>query len=166
MIHYENEYNKEFSIDIPVEELGELLLVETCRDQQCPFEVECNLLILAPEEMRILNRETRGIDKETDVLSYPNIDFEQPGNFSVVSMDDIILFSPDTGRLMLGDIVISYEKVLNQANEYGHSVKRELAFLIVHSLLHLMGYDHMEDDERERMEMIQNAILNTLNIKR
>jgi probable rRNA maturation factor len=68
-------------------------------------------------------------------------------------------FNPDTGELMLGDIVISVEKVIEQAEKYGHSEERELAFLVAHSMLHLCGYDHMDDEERERMEQRQREIL-------
>ena len=75
-------------------------------------------------------------------------------------------FHPETGELLLGDIVISAEKVLEQAAEYGHSVKREYAFLIAHSMLHLSGYDHMEPEEAAVMEQKQREILETLGITR
>ena len=75
-------------------------------------------------------------------------------------------FDPDTGELLLGDIVISVEKVMEQAEKYGHSVKRELAFLVAHSMLHLFGYDHMEPDEAEVMEDKQNQILLNIGITR
>ena len=75
-------------------------------------------------------------------------------------------FEPDSGELMLGDIVISADKVLEQAGEYGHSVKREYAFLITHSMLHLMGYDHMTEEEAKEMERLQEEILALLHISR
>ena len=75
-------------------------------------------------------------------------------------------FHPESGELMLGDIVISKEKVISQAEEYGHSIEREYAFLIAHSMLHLFGYDHMEDDERMIMEEKQEEILERLHILR
>ena len=113
-----------------------------------------------------LNRNMRGVDRTTDVLSFPLIDFNEPFFESEIDENDCSLFNPDTGMLMLGDIVICYEKVYAQAEEYGHSVLREFAFLIVHSILHLFGYDHMEDDERIVMERMQKEILDNIGITR
>ena len=93
------------------------------------------------------------------------VDFESPADFDFLEEDDTA-FDPETGELMLGNIVISKEKVIAQAEEYGHSLKREYAFLIAHSMLHLLGYDHMEDDERIVMENKQKEILNNLGITR
>lgn len=90
-----------------------------------------------------MNLEQRGIDRPTDVLSFPMIEYEEPGDFSVIDEESAEAFNPESGELMLGDIVISKEKVLSQAEEYGHLPKREYAFLIAHSMLHLFGYDHM-----------------------
>lgn len=75
-------------------------------------------------------------------------------------------FDPESGELLLGDIVISKEKVISQAEEYGHSLEREFAFLIAHSMLHLFGYDHMEEKERLEMEQMQKEILDKLCIRR
>ena len=93
------------------------------------------------------------------------IEYESPADFSSLEEDDSN-FDPETGELILGNIVISKEKVLAQAEEYGHSVKREFAFLIAHSMLHLLGYDHMEEDERLVMEEKQRSILENLGIER
>ena len=90
------------------------------------------------------------------VLSFPLLTFEEGEQADVNENDEI----------MLGDIIISIEKAISQAEEYGHGLKRELAFLTAHSMLHLMGYDHMEDDEREEMFEKQEAILNNLGITR
>ena len=112
-----------------------------------------------------MNREFRGIDRPTDVLSFPMIEYQKPGVFDFLE-ERPDCFDPESGRLMLGDIVISKEKVLSQAEEYGHGVKREYAFLVVHSILHLSGYDHMEDGERRVMEELQEKILQKLKILR
>ena len=88
-----------------------------------------------------------------------------PADFSKIE-EDPMAFDPESGEFLLGDIVISKEKVIAQAEEYGHSVKREYAFLIAHSVLHLSGYDHMEEEERIEMETLQREILNELNILR
>ena len=101
---------------------------------------------------------------------FPMVNYDEPGQFEFLEDDDnpaiYEYFEPDTGELMLGDIVISSEKVYSQAEEYGHSVKRELGFLVAHSMLHLFGYDHMEEDERVVMEAKQSEILDRLGITR
>ena len=113
-----------------------------------------------------MNREHRGIDRATDVLSFPMLEFGIPGDFTGIDEEMSDVFDPETGELMLGDIVISADKVMAQAEEYGHSPKREYAFLIAHSMLHLCGYDHMEDGERKEMEQKQREILEKINILR
>ncbi len=130
-----------------------------------PYEARVELLITTADEVRVMNKEARGIDAPTDVLSFPMIDFSEMDSFDELDdMEDV--FHPDTGEAMLGDIVICHERVLSQAEEYGHSVLREFAFLIAHSMLHLLGYDHMDDAEREDMEKRQDDILNELGITR
>jgi probable rRNA maturation factor len=99
------------------------------------------------------------------VLSFPLIDYPSAGDFSKIEDSDDN-FSPESGEVMLGDIVISIPKVIEQAEEFNHSIKREYSFLIAHSMLHLMGYDHMEDDERVIMENKQSLILDNLGITR
>lgn len=132
----------------------------------CPYEVTLNLLLTDNEGIREYNREYREIDKETDVLSFPNLDFGEPGDFGRVEGHEADYFDPDTGELVLGDIIISVDRVIEQAENYGHSLRREFAFLIAHSMLHLCGYDHMEEEERLVMEMKQEDILQSLGITR
>ena len=94
-------------------------------------------------------------------------EYDEPGEFSRLEDEDMFdVFNPETGELLLGDIMVSLEKVVSQAEEYGHSTTRELGFLIAHSMLHLFGYDHMEEDERVIMEAKQNEIMNGLEIYR
>ena len=100
------------------------------------------------------------------MLSFPNVDFETEGVFDIDEDAEADYFDPDTGELILGDICISLDKVREQAEEYGHSLRREYAFLIAHSMLHLCGYDHMEPEEAARMEAKQEEILQTLGITR
>ena len=128
-------------------------------------EVQLNLLLTMNEEIRSMNREFRDMNRATDVLSFPMVDYETPGDFSFLEDADEY-FDPETGELLLGDIVVSKEKVLSQAEEYGHGKEREFAFLIAHSVLHLCGYDHMEEAERLHMEDLQRKILEGLNILR
>lgn len=106
------------------------------------------------ERIREINRVHRANDRETDVLSFPMLD------------DDGFPLNPDTDCCMLGDIVISLEKAAAQAKEYGHGFARELAFLTVHSMLHLLGYDHMNEEEEAEMFGKQELILNSLGLTR
>jgi len=132
----------------------------------CPYEAQVNLLVTDGEAIREMNRQFRGIDAETDVLSFPMQEYPAPGDFSQIREDGSDEFDPDTGELLLGDIVINAERVILQAEEYGHSEKREYAFLIAHSMLHLTGFDHMEDMQREEMEERQRRIMDAVGIPR
>ena len=122
------------------------------------------------ESIHKINNEFRQVDSATDVLSFPMIDYETPSDFDSLeeefdtNTEDY--FNPDTGELMLGDIVVSVEKVLEQAEKYGHSEVRELAFLVAHSMMHLFGYDHMTEDESRVMEAKQREVLDNLGITR
>ena len=126
----------------------------------CDYECEVDVSIVDDEYIHQLNKENRGIDRPTDVLSFPMLDFDEPGDLSIVEDSPEGYFNPDTGELLLGDIIISLERAKVQAEEYGHSLKREVAFLTAHSMLHLFGYDHMTDEERTEMEKMQDEILN------
>lgn len=162
-IYIENEY--ENTIDIDYEEIIRLVVNEAVDFVKCPYECEVNVTIVDDDNIHKINKEQRDIDKATDVLSFPMIEYENPADFTMLEAD-FSCFNPDTGELMLGDIVISYDKVVSQAEEYNHSRKRELAFLVAHSMLHLFGYDHMVDNERIEMENKQKQILNNLGITR
>ena len=155
----------ELRLDLPCEELATKVIEAALDYEECPYEVEVNLLLTMNDEIQEMNQNFRQIDRATDVLSFPMIDYEETGNFEFLE-DVIDAFHPESGELMLGDIVISKEKVISQAEEYGHSVEREYAFLITHSMLHLFGYDHMEDEERIVMEAKQKEILEQLQIFR
>ncbi len=134
--------------------------------EQFPYEAEVCVSLVDAKQMQELNRLNRGIDATTDVLSFPMLSYPAAGDFS--ELDDQVAFcvNPDTDEVILGDIVLSVEKVKEQAAAFGHSQKREYAFLITHSMLHLMGYDHMSEEEAACMQERQRAILNTLEIFR
>lgn len=129
------------------------------RDKNIPEELDVNVMIVTPEEMKRINRETRGIGKVTDVLSFPYFEYEKPGVFDQEKIDW-------ADEDILGDIVICAEKVMKQAEEYGHSQKRELAFLTVHSMLHLIGYDHIEKKDAELMEPEQKRLMELIGVSR
>lgn len=133
---------------------------------QCPYECVVNLLLTDNDGIKETNKLMRNIDNPTDVLSFPGIEFEAEGDFSIVEENEVAYFDSESGELMIGDIMISLDKVKEQAMEYNHSVKREFAFLIAHSMLHLSGYDHMEEDERIRMEECQEEILSGIGYTR
>lgn len=134
--------------------------------EDCPYEAEVNVLLTDNEGIRKYNREYREVDRATDVLSFPNIEYEHPADFSCVEGNEADYFEPDSGELLLGDIILSVEKIKEQAESYGHSQLREFAFLLTHSMLHLCGYDHMEEEEAAMMEEKQKKILNKLGITR
>ena len=161
----ENETNIEFEFDWKgiFEQVAEAVL----DSEECPYEAQVNLLLTDNEGIREFNRENRGIDRPTDVLSFPNVEYEIPADFSIVEEQEAAYFDPDTGELILGDIIISVDKVAEQAESYGHSQKREFAFLVAHSMLHLCGYDHIDSEEEEKvMIKKQEAVLTELGIER
>ena len=126
-------------------------------------DVSCEIDVLFTDDTGIheINLEQRGVDRPTDVLSFPMFDL-QPGEKPAEEDAD-----PDTGLVPLGDMVISLERAREQAGEYGHSVRREVAYLAVHSVLHLLGYDHMDDGPmKAQMREREEAILGTLGITR
>lgn len=163
-LNVEKEYGLELGLDY--EEIARQVIDRVLEKENCPYEAEVNLLLTSNEEIHRINLEYRGIDRPTDVLSFPQVEYESPADFSWAEEHEIDCFDPDTGELMLGDIIISLDKVQEQAENYGHGTKREYAFLIAHSMLHLLGYDHMTEEEAASMEARQSAVLDDLGIKR
>lgn len=162
--YVENEAGADFGFDIQL--TAEAVMEETLTEENCPYEAQVNLLITDNEGIREFNRQHRGVDAPTDVLSFPMICFEKEADFTVAETDTADYFEPESGELILGDIIISADKVREQARKYGHSLKREFAFLVAHSMLHLCGYDHMEDDKAKEMEQKQEKVLTALGITR
>lgn len=161
LLSNETEMNFEFDAEKTASEV-----VLACLDyEEFPYEAEVDITLVDNSHIQELNKEFREIDKPTDVLSFPLMDYPQAGDFSKLEQDEDN-FNPDTGEAMLGDIIISVEKVYAQAEEFGHTPLREFAFLIAHSMLHLMGYDHMTEDEEKDMFARQAAILKKLQITR
>lgn len=160
----ENETSFEFDFDW--EAVYQEVALAVLDSEGCPYETEVNLLLTDNEGIHEFNKETRNIDAPTDVLSYPNVEYDVPGNFEIAEEQEAGCFNPDSGELILGDIIISVDRVIAQANEYGHSPKREFAFLVAHSMLHLSGYDHMTPEEEQEMIKKQELVLNTLGITR
>lgn len=141
-------------------------VIEAAMDYEaCPYEAEVNVILTDNAAIQKINLEQRSMDCPTDVLSFPMQEYPAPADFSKLE-EEMDAFHPETGELLLGDIVISVEKVIEQANAYGHSAERELGFLVVHSMLHLFGYDHMEEKEAKKMEKKQEEILQGIGLTR
>ena len=162
--YVENETDSGFTFD--VKEVADQVIEAVLASEGCPFDAQLNLLITDNAGIRDYNNRFRQIDRETDVLSFPNVDYDTPSDFSGLDEREADYFDPDSGELILGDIIISADKVKEQAELYGHSEKREFAFLVAHSMLHLCGYDHMEPEEAKVMEEKQEAVLKGLGITR
>lgn len=160
------EKETDISVSFSEEELFEAVAKQVLAEENCPYEAEINLLLTDSESIRAYNREYRDIDKETDVLSFPGVDYESPSDFSLVEQELTCYINPDTQELMLGDIILNMDRVISQAKEFGHSEKREFAFLITHSMLHLLGYDHMTEEEEKLMFKKQDAVLDSMGIHR
>lgn len=157
-IFFENETNT----DLPdsYTEIASDVINSALEYAGCPYECEINVIFTDNEGIQTINREYRKIDAPTDVLSFPMIDYKSPGDFLWLESSPPDYFNQDTGELLLGDIILNINRIETQAEEYGHTRRRELAFLVAHSMLHLFGYDHMEDEERINMENMQEEILN------
>lgn len=125
------------------------------------FEIEVE--IVSADEIKTINREMRNTDSVTDVLSFPSIEIK---NLPITKKQYPLDIDCDTDRIMLGEIVMCMERIQKQAEEYGHSITRESGYLFLHGLLHLLGYDHIEENDRIKMREKEEAILSELNIKR
>ncbi len=163
-LNFEEEVTVPF--DFEYESLAREVISFTLDHENFPYESEVNLTLTDNDGIHEINKMYRQIDRPTDVLSFPMLSYEAAGDFSKLEDDYDDNFNPDTGEIMLGDIVISVDKVLEQAESYGHTPRREYAFLIVHSMLHLFGYDHMTPEEAAQMEAKQRQILEEMNITR
>ena len=159
------DYETDREIGIEYEELAKKVVQKVLDMEGCPYDAQVNLVLIDNEEIQRVNTEFREIAAPTDVLSFPMIPFETPADYAIVEEDESY-FDLDTDELLLGDIMISVDKVFAQAEEYGHSVTREFCFLVAHSMLHLLGYDHMTPEEAVVMENKQRTALDELGITR
>ena len=153
----------ETEVDCPddVQQLLERVINAALEAEGVELPCEINVLLTDNEGIHQVNLDMRGVDRPTDVLSFPMFDL-QPGDKPREEDED-----PDTGLVPLGDMCISLERAQAQAEEYGHSVQRELSYLAVHSVLHLLGYDHMDEGPmKKQMRQREEDILGTLGIVR
>ena len=150
MIIYLEEENKvEESILEKMQESAEYLINKEGIDEE---RSEVSLTIVSPEEIRELNRDYRGKDSVTDVLSFPQFEPDEE--------------VPEDGEIMLGDVVINVDRVKTQAEEFGHSFEREFVYLFTHSILHLLGYDHEEEDEKALMRKLEEDAMEHIGLTR
>lgn len=163
-VYVENAGDYEFSFSVK-EQIDKLTAFVTAF-VACPYEPEVSVTLVTKEEIHRLNKEFRQVDRPTDVLSFPMMEYDRPADFSGRTFEQSLTLSPETGEIILGDIVLCSQVVREQAEEYGHSELREFSFLVVHSLLHLFGYDHIREDERMEMEQQQKKIMKELHIER
>ncbi|MBQ2664271.1 MAG: rRNA maturation RNase YbeY [Clostridia bacterium] len=155
----ENEQDKE-ELTPEIEKAITDVCTAVLDSEECDFDAEISITLVDNEAIREINNEQRGIDKATDVLSFPMLEFDEDGNADGE-------YETDGDFIVLGDIVISMERAREQSIEYGHSFLREVAFLTAHSMLHLLGYDHVDDEEGERiMNEKQENVLTSLGITR
>lgn len=163
-LYLENDTDVNFDFDTEI--IAKAVIEKVLETEGCPFETEINLLITDNDGIREYNQQMRDIDKPTDVLSFPGLFFEEPSAFHIEDEEIADYRNPESGNIILGDIIISADKVIEQAEEYGHSIKREFAFLVAHSMFHLCGYDHMTEQEAAVMEAKQEEVLLMLQITR
>ena len=143
------------NLDVPQEALDAVRrAVLTVGELYGVMDAEVSVTLTDDAHIHVLNRDYRSVDRPTDVLSFALTESEEPA----------ILDAPY--GVVLGDLVISLERVAAQAEEYGHSVLRELSFLTVHGMLHLLGYDHIEEEDRLEMEEEQRHVMDVLGIAR
>lgn len=165
MVSVQYECETDISLELDCEALAKKVAQSVLELENCPYDSQVNLVLTDNSGIHEVNRQFRGIDAPTDVLSFPMIPFETPADYQILDQDESF-FDLDTEELLLGDIMISAERVISQAEDYGNSIKREFCFLVAHSMLHLLGYDHMVPEEAAIMEQKQEAALEKLGITR
>lgn len=166
MIYVDNKQEK-IKVDNKLEEKLKKVIEFALKEEEVEIKCEVSLLFVDNEEIREINNDTRNIDRETDVLSFPMLDYDDKKVFKEIYKEYKFSQSDfDGDELVLGDIVLSLEKALEQSIEFNHSFEREASYLVVHSVLHLLGYDHMEEEDKIIMRKREEEILNKLNITR
>lgn len=166
MIYVENRQNK---IDWCEEEEENLKVVIdfALREEGVKHDYQVSVLLVNNEEIKDINSKYRKIDKVTDVLSFPLLDYPEGKVFKeTYGSNNFHQSMLDDGELVLGDIVLSLERAEEQRIEFGHSFKREISYLVIHSILHLLGYDHIEEEDKVRMREREEYILSKFNIYR
>jgi len=163
LIIYDDE---DYEVSEAFKELGIIAVNKSLDFLEFDYEVDVTITTTTNNEIRQINKEHRQIDKATDVLSFPMIEWPKACDYDYLEANIFMNMNPDTQCVLLGDIVLSMDKVKSQADEFGHTIEREYVFLIVHSMLHLFGYDHMVDEEEQQMINMQKDILKTIDYEK
>ncbi|NLB20117.1 MAG: rRNA maturation RNase YbeY [Clostridium sp.] len=166
MISVVNELNDGLLPEELEEEIKKIIEL-VLKDEGVVHPPEISVLVMNNQQIQEINQDTRGINEITDVLSFPMIEYEEGKTYKDLYVN--FNFGPeyfDGDALVLGDIVISIDRAEEQAKEYGHSVKRELCYLITHSTFHLLGYDHMIKEDKQKMRVAEERVLQALAITR
>ncbi|QAA31732.1 rRNA maturation RNase YbeY [Clostridium manihotivorum] len=166
MIYIDNRQDK-ISLDKDFEKIIEDVIISALNEENVDRSCEISVIFVDNIAIKEINKETRNMDKETDVLSFPMLDYPKGKVYKDVYINynfDASFF--DEADLVLGDVVLSLEKAKEQSEEFNHSFTRECCYLVVHSILHLLGYDHMEEEEKSIMREREESILEKLNITR
>lgn len=142
----------------------ESVITAVLTKENFPYACYVSVSVTGEEEIRSLNREQRGVDSATDVLSFPALEFDS--SYSLSQEIGPADMDPETDTVYLGDIVICNDVLERQALEYGHSKKRELGYLTVHSMYHLLGYDHVTEELKRDMRQKEESVLKELDITR
>ena len=162
--------DNKYKFDFDEKRLSQKIAKTIFEIEKCPYDFSFSISLVSNRKIRTINRNERGIDKSTDVLSFPNLDYDKPASFKKYvkanGLVDISVLDTENNTIFLGDVVISYDTLLKQAKLYNHSIKREYSFLLTHSLLHLLGYDHMTKKDENKMFKKQDMVLEQLKIYR
>lgn len=166
MIYLDNRQDK-VEITKELEKSVEEITLYTLKEEEVTIPCEISVIFVDNEEIREINKDMRNIDKVTDVLSFPMLEYENHKVFKDLYIGyKFEITDLNEGNLVLGDMALSLERALQQSEEYGHSYLREVCYLVVHSILHLLGYDHMEEQDKIVMRKREEEILNRFNINR
>jgi len=166
MIYLDNRQDK-VEITKELEKSVEEIILYTLKEEEVTIPCEISVIFVDNEEIREINKDMRNIDKVTDVLSFPMLEYENHKIFKDLYIGyKFEITDLNEGNLVLGDMALSLERALEQSEEYGHSYLREVCYLVVHSILHLLGYDHMEEQDKIVMRKREEEILNRFNINR
>ena len=164
---YSSNHQNQILVDNDFEEKINEVVNFVLNEEEVNVDYQISIVFVDNEEIKKINEETRGIDKATDVLSFPMLDYPNKKVFKDAYKNyEFDITYLDDRELILGDIVLSLERAREQSEEFNHSYLRECAYLIVHSVLHLLGYDHMEEEDKKVMRKREEEILNKLKITR
>lgn len=166
MIYIDNRQEK-IKVENDIKEKIEEIINYALKEEEVMCDTEVSVIFVDNESIRKINKDERNIDKATDVLSFPMLAYDEGKVYKEVyksydfSQEDL-----DDGELVLGDIVLSLQRAKEQSEEYDHSFTREVCYLTIHSVLHLLGYDHMREVDKKRMRKREEEILESFNITR